>query len=148
MELSAEQQAFLETNRAAAMIVTRSDGAAHAVRVGIAMVDGKIWSSGTQDRLRTRLLRRDPRSTLFVIGSGQGYLTLECGVTLLEGPEIPDLSLRLFQVMQAGMQPPPPAGHLMWFGQPLRFDDFRRTMVEERRLIYQFEVDRAYGLLV
>jgi Pyridoxamine 5'-phosphate oxidase len=148
MELSAEQLAFLEANHSAAMIVVRRDGAAHAVRMATAVVDGRIWSSGTQDRLRTRLLRRDPRSTLFVFGSGQGYLTLECGVTLIEGPDVPELSVRLFQTMQAAMQPPPPPGHLMWFGKPLNLDDFRKTMVDERRLIYQFEVNRAYGLIV
>jgi hypothetical protein len=146
MELSREQLEFLEANHSAAMIVVRRGGAAHAVRMATAVVDGKIWSSGTQDRLRTRLLRRDPRSTLFVFGSGPGYLTLECSVTLLEGPEVPDLSVRLFQTMQAEMQPPPPPEHLMWFGKPLSLDDFKKTMLEERRLIYQFEVDRAYGM--
>src|SRR5689334_15362363 len=103
MALTDAQVAFLEKNHSAGMIVTRSDGTAHAVRVGIALVDGKIWSSGTQDRLRTRMLRRDPHSTLFVFESGFGFLTLESTVTILEGPEVPELSVRLFQVMQAGM---------------------------------------------
>jgi hypothetical protein len=48
------------------MITLRRDGSAHAVRVGVALVDGKVWSSGTADRVRTRHLRRDPRSTLIV----------------------------------------------------------------------------------
>jgi hypothetical protein len=148
MELSEEQQRFLDSNHSAAMIVPRSTGAPHAVRVATAVVGGKIWSSGTQDRLRTRLLRRDPRSTLFIFGSGNGYLTLETTVMLLEGADVPELSLRLFQTMQAGMQPPPPSGHLMWFGQPLSFDEFRQRMIDEQRLIYQFEVERAYGLIV
>jgi hypothetical protein len=147
MNLSEAEQAFLEKNHSAAMIVPRANGAAHAVRVGIAVVDGKIWSSGTQDRLRTRLLRRDPRSTLFIFGAGPEFLTLETEVTILDGPDVPELSVKLFQVMQAGMQPPVPAGQIQWFGAPLTLDAFRQAMIDERRLIYEFDPRRAYGLM-
>ena len=147
MNLSESEQSFLEKNHSAAMIVSRRNGVAHAVRVGIAVVDGKIWSSGTQDRLRTRLLRRDPRSTLFVFGAGPSFLTLETEVTILEGSDVPELSTKLFQVMQAELQPPAPAGHIQWFGQPLGLDAFRKAMVDERRLIYEFDPQRAYGLM-
>jgi hypothetical protein len=95
------------------MITLRRYGTPHAVRVGVAVVDGKVWSSGTQGRVRTRHLRRDPRSTLFVFESGgpQGsfrWLALESVVTILEGPDAPDLNIRLFQVMQASMPRHPP----------------------------------------
>src|SRR5947209_13130471 len=119
MELTERQRAFLEQNHSAAMITLRRDGAPHAVRVGIALVDGKLWSSGLPDRVRTRHLRRDPRCTVFVFGQGYGYLTVEGHVTILEGAEAPAQSVRLFQAMQADMQPAPPPGHLMWQGKPL-----------------------------
>jgi PPOX class probable F420-dependent enzyme len=147
MDLSDEQRTFLEQNRSAAMVTLRRDGSPHAVRVGIALIDGKVWSSGLPNRVRTRHLRRDPRCTFFVFGSGSEYLTIEGRVTILEGPDAPDLSVRLFQAMQAGMQPRPPAGHLMWQGEALPFDAFRRAMVEERRLVYELEIERASGLL-
>jgi len=147
MMLSDAQREFIEKNHSAAMIVSRANGAAHAVRVGIAMVDGKLWSSGTQERLRTRLLRRDPRCTLLVFGTGPWFLTLETAVTILEGPDVPELSVRLFQVMQADLQPPPPAGHIAWFGVPLTLDAFRQAMIDERRIIYEFEAQRVYGLI-
>jgi hypothetical protein len=70
-----------------------------------ALVDGKIWSSGTKKRARTAHLRRDPRSTLFIFDSTFRWLSLECRVNILEGSEVPQQSLRLFQVMQAGMTP-------------------------------------------
>ena len=87
-------QAYLETHRAAAMITTNADGMAYAVRVGIVPIDGKVWSSGIPSRVRTAHLRRDPRATLFVWGTGSGpesygYLTLECRVTILDGPTRP-----------------------------------------------------------
>ncbi|HEX5480306.1 MAG TPA: pyridoxamine 5'-phosphate oxidase family protein [Dehalococcoidia bacterium] len=137
---------FLEHNRGAAMITVRRNGAAHAVRVGIALVDGKIWSSGTQSRLRTRHLRRDPRSTLFVFDAAYGYASLECTVNILDGADAPELNLRLFEVFQRGMTPPVPEGKVMWSGAQRDIDDFLRIMREERRLIYEFEVQRASGL--
>ena len=148
MERNEQQRAFLEKSRGAAMITLRRDGTPHAVRVGIALVDGQIWSSGTQGRLRTRLLRRDPRCTLFVFESGYGFLTVEGRVTILDGPDAPDQSVRLFQAMQAGMQSGPPPGQLLWQGKPLTIEQFRQAMVDEQRLIYALEIERAYGLIV
>ena len=65
-------------------------------------------------------------------------MTLEGLVTILEGPEAPDQSVR--------MEPGPPLGHLMWQSKPLSIEAFRRTMVEERRLIYELSIERAYGM--
>src|ERR1041385_986389 len=131
MELNDAQRTFLEKARGAAMVTLRRDGTPHAVRVGIALIDGAIWSSGVPDRVRTRSLRRDPRCTMFVWGQGFGYLTLEGRVTILEGPDAPDQRVRLFTAMQAGMNPGPPAGHLMWQGKPLTIAEFRQAMVQE-----------------
>src|SRR6266540_4107909 len=145
MDLSDAQREFLEKNHSAAMISLRRDGTAHAVRVGVALVDGKVWVSGLPSRLRTRLLRRDPRCTLFVFETGFNYLTLEGTISILEGPDVPEKSTRLFQVMQVGMQPAPAPGNLMWYGKELTAEQFRQAMVEEQRLIYELQVERAYG---
>ena len=144
--LSGRARAFLEANRGAAMTTLRRDGSAHAVRVGVALVDGRLWSSGTADRVRTRHLRRDPRATLFVFGATYEALTLEATVRILDGPDAPELSWELFSTMQHGMTPAPSPGHLMWFGKQLAKEDFLAQMVKERRLIYEFEVTREYGL--
>ena len=134
---------FLEKNRAAAMITLRPDGTPHAVRIAVGLMDGKLWSSGTQGRLRTKYLRRDPRCTLFVFqDNGSMALTLETTVRLIEGPEVPDLSLRFFRMLQPNAKP----GTITWFGQERSEDEFRRLMVEEGRLLYEFEVKRSYGL--
>ncbi|MFA7296526.1 MAG: pyridoxamine 5'-phosphate oxidase family protein [Dehalococcoidia bacterium] len=139
-------RAFLEANHAAAMVTLRADGTPHAARIGVALVGDQLWSSGTQERLRTRFLRRDPRCTLFVFPSGEDeepqYLTLETRVTLLEGDEVPDLSIQLFRAMQPGT----PEGTVLWGGQPRTYDEFRQQMRDDHRLIYQFEVERTYGL--
>ena len=59
---------------------------------------------------------------------------------LLEGPEAPELNLRLFRIMQAR-----PSGPLWWYGQELDQTAFLEQMRSEQRLIYQFEVERSYG---
>src|SRR5438067_7097758 len=100
VQFSEQQRAFLDHSHSAAMITIRRDGTPVAVRVGVALVDGKLWSSGTQDRARTRWLRRDPRSTLFVAEAGFGYLSIESRVRILEGPDAPEQNMRLFRVMQ------------------------------------------------
>ncbi len=141
MALSEEDVAFLQRNHSAAMITVTPDGIAKVARVAVALVDGKLWSSGSQDRVRTKRLRRDPRCTLFVHDPTFAWLGLETTVTILEGPDVAAQSVRMFREMQGR-----PTGPLSWFGGELEEDAFLRQMVEERRLIYEFEVHRSYGM--
>ena len=124
----------------AAMITIGEGGWPKPVRVGIALVDGKLWSSGTQDRVRTRRLRRDPRCTLFVFDQAFRWLAVEATVTILEGPGAAAQNLQLFRVMQDR-----PGGPLSWFGGELDEGAFLQAMAEEHRLIYEFDVHRSYG---
>ena len=141
MELTSAQVDFIRANRSAAMITMGDDGYAKAVRVGIAVVDGQLWSSGTADRTRTARLRTDPKCTLFVFGSGHQALTLETEVTMVEGSQAVADSVRLFRTMQNR-----PEGPLMWFGEELDEESFRRAMVDQKRIIYNFDVHHAYGV--
>jgi Pyridoxamine 5'-phosphate oxidase len=141
MPLTERDIAFLENLHAAAMITVARDGVARTARIGVALVDGHLWSSGTSDRVRTKRLRRDPRCTLFVFDPGFAWLTLETVVTILDGPDAPQLNVRLFRQMQGK-----PAGPLTWSGRELDEPEFLQAMVEEGRLIYEFEVHRTYGL--
>src|SRR5256885_6073605 len=127
-------RAFLEKYHSAAMTTLRRDGTPHVARVGVALVDGKVWSSGTQTRLRTKHLRRDPRSTLFVFDTEFRWLALESRVTIFEGPDAPELNLRLFQVMQQGMGVP--AGQIHLVGRAISREGVLQTMGEEQRLIF------------
>jgi PPOX class probable F420-dependent enzyme len=136
--------AYLENKHSAAMITLRADGTPHVVRVGVALVDGKLWSSGTQSRVRTRHVRHDPRATLFVFDQQYGYLAIESTVRVIEGSDVPEMSVRLFRTMQAGM-PHIERGTLMWSGSELTPEQFRQTMIDEQRLIYEFEPIRTYG---
>src|SRR5438067_3342012 len=89
MALSEHDSKFLEANHAAAMITVAKDGTPKVARVGVALIDGKIWSSGTRDRARTKRLRRDPRCTLYVHDNEFAWLALESNVTILDGDDAP-----------------------------------------------------------
>jgi len=141
MKLTDSELVFLEKNHSAAMITVTPDGIAKVARVGVALIDGKLWSSGTADRVRTKRLRRDPHCTLYVHDNAFGFLALETTVTILEGPDAPALNLRLFREMQGK-----PTGPLSWFGGEFEEADFVAQMESEQRLIYEFDPHHTYGL--
>jgi PPOX class probable F420-dependent enzyme len=125
-------QSFLQEHHSAVMATIKKDGRPHVARMSCGLVDGKLWSSGTQTRARTKFLRRDPRATLFVFNGTDGYswLGLECTVTILDGPDAVDQNLALYRILA---------------GEPTDLEEYRAAMVTEQRLIYEFEVQRAYG---
>ena len=113
------------------MVTTKKDGTPHVARVGIGLVEGKLWSSGTQDRVRTGHLRRDARATLFIPGDDRWqWMGLETTVSILDGPDAPQLNLKLYRTLA---------------GEPDDLDEYLEAMVAEKRLIYEFEPVRAYG---
>lgn len=125
------ERQFLEENHSAVMTTLKKDGRPHVARIGIGLVEGKLWSSGTQDRVRTKHLRRDPRSTLFVLGPHPySWMGIESTVTMLDGPEAVEQNLALYRVLA---------------GEPEDLDEYRAAMVKEKRLIYEFSIDRTYG---
>ena len=139
--LSDDDRAFIGEHPSAAMITLGADGRPKAVRIGVAVVDGVLLSSGLEDRVRTDRLRHDPRCTLFVFDDQYRYRTLECDVTVADGSDVPARSLRLFRQMQHK-----PTGPLSWFGGELEEDEFLQTMVDEGRVLYELEVTRSYGM--
>jgi hypothetical protein len=55
--------------------------------------------------------------------------------------------VRLFHEMQRGLQPHPSGQNLMWYGKELTPTEFESAMRTEGRVIYEFDVQRTYGLL-
>ena len=122
---------FLEDHHDAVQTSIKKDGTPHVARIGIGLVDGKLWSSATQDRVRTSHLRRDPRSTLMVMGDNRWeWMGLETRVTILDGPDAPQLNLKLYRVLA---------------GEPDDLDEYLDAMVKEKRIIYEFEILKSYG---
>ena len=123
---------FLKDNHVAVMTTLKDDEMPHVVRVGVGLVEGRLWSSGTLERVRTRHLRRDNRSTLCILSNDRWrWLGLESRVSILEGPEAPEQNLALYRVIRRA--------------SPEDIDEYLQAMVAEKRIIYEFEILRAYG---
>jgi len=139
---------FIEGHPDAAMITLRPDGTSCMARIELAIVDGRIWSSGRPGLVRTGNLRRDRRCSLFVFGPHPVWVGLETEVTMLDGPDAPNLHVRL---MRARHKDTAPAGIIMGHDDKLGHDraysedEYLEHIRTEQGLIYQFEVLRAYG---
>ena len=125
-------RSFLEQHHSAIMATTKKDGRPHLARVSVGLVDGKLWSSGTQDRVRTKHLRRDPRCTLMVVDGSNPYswMALDTTVQILDGDDAVDNNLALYRVLA---------------GEPDDLQEYREAMVAEKRLIYEFHIEGSYG---
>ncbi|OJX62933.1 MAG: hypothetical protein BGO95_10955 [Micrococcales bacterium 73-13] len=143
MVLTPAQSAFVESHGAAAMITVGPDGVPKPVRIAYRIVDGRIWSSGTATRVRTRHLRQDPRATLFIWDPVFDFLSVHTTVTILDGPDAADLNLRYFRLLQGR-----PEGPLSWMGSGEHDEEaFRELLIADQRLIYEFEPTGAFGSL-
>ncbi len=125
--------AFIQEHSTGSMITVRKNGSAHVARVTIGMVDGKVWSTGNADRVRTRHLRTNPRATFFVFDPrSRRWVGLEGTVTIHEGPGTPEKCLVFRRAVGQ---------------EPKDVDTFLREMAEVNRVVYELEVERAYGAL-
>jgi PPOX class probable F420-dependent enzyme len=126
-------RAFIEKNHHAVMTTLKKDGTPHVAMIAVGIVDGKLWSSGTETRVRTKHVRRDPRCTLMVLVRGNAYewVGLETEVTVLDGEDAPQQNLALYRAITGK--------------DPDDLDEYLEAMVSEQRLVYEFRVKRAYG---
>jgi PPOX class probable F420-dependent enzyme len=97
---------------------------------------GTLTVSMTEGRAKTANLRRDPRAALEVTSAdGRSWATAEGPVTLVgpgtdpHGPEVE--ALVAYYRAAAGEHPD--------------WDDYRATMVADRRVLMTMSVDRVYG---
>ena len=122
---------FIGGNHSAVMVTVRADGTAHVARVTAGMVDGRIWSSGNQARVRTKHLRANPHATLCVFSSRDRlWLGIEAVVTIHDGPDAPQKALALQR---------------SYGREPEDVDAFLQNMAAQQRIIYEFEPVRVYG---
>ena len=100
--------------------------------------DGIVRISVTADRAKTRNLRRDPRASLHVTSDDfWQYVVIEGDADLTPTAAAPD---------------DPTVDELVTYyravaGEHPDWDDYRRTMVADQRLIVRLHPERAYGML-
>jgi len=99
---------------------------------------GTVRISVTDGRVKTRNLRRDPRALLHVAGEGfWDYVVLDGTVELSAVAGDPhdaavDELVDLYRAIG---------------GEHPDWEEYRRVMTEDRRLVVRFRVARAYGIV-
>jgi PPOX class probable F420-dependent enzyme len=122
----------------AALVTIKRDGRPQLSNIAYAYDEtaGVVRISLTDDRAKTRNLRRDPRADLYVTTPDWGgYLVVEGTVRLTPVATDPNDAtveelIDLYRTI-AGEHPD--------------WDDYRRAMVAERRLVAHLTVERHYG---
>ncbi|MFK4065996.1 PPOX class F420-dependent oxidoreductase [Streptomyces sp. NPDC029674] len=133
-----EPRALLAESRLGVLATIKADGRPQLSPV-MPFYDreaGVLHVSMTEGRAKTVNLRRDPRATLEVTSpDGRSWATAEGTATLTgpgtdpEGPEVEAL-VRYYRVA-AGEHPD--------------WDEYRRVMVADRRVLMTMTVDHVYG---
>ncbi len=119
------------------LVTLRQDGRPQLSNVMYAVDNGGIRISVTDDRAKTANLRRDPRASLYVgREDGWAYLVLDGEADLSDVATAPDDAVvdelvELYRALQ---------------GEHPDWDEYRRAMVDDRRLVVRLRPERAYGM--
>lgn len=133
---AADADRFLAERHRGVVVTLKSDGRPQLSNVVYALLDGRVRVSVTDDRAKTRNLRRDPRVSLHVTSDDfWTYVVADGPATLgpvatAPGDETCAALLRLYEAVRGEPHPDP--------------DEFGRAMVEERRLELSFPVSHRY----
>ena len=121
------------------LITIRSDGRPQSSDIVYDLDGDTFVVSVTEGRAKTANLRRDPRAVLHVSDSGSwSYVSFGGTVELLPTAARPDDAtcdalVRYYERVSGGPHPD--------------WDEYRRAMVDERRLVVRFTPKTATGML-
>jgi PPOX class probable F420-dependent enzyme len=138
MEL-AQALEFARAHRQGVLTTIRRDGRPQISNIIYGLGDdGTARISVTADRAKTKNLRRDPRASLYVCGDNfWAYAVLEGDAELSPVAADPsDATVEELVALYRSLS-----------GEHPDWDDYRRAMVNERRLVVRIPPTRAYGML-
>jgi PPOX class probable F420-dependent enzyme len=131
--------AFVREHRRGVLVTLKRDGRPQLSNVMYGVSDdGVVRVSITADRAKTKNLARDPRGTLHVTSDDfWAYVVLEADAELTPVAAAPDDATvdELVEMYRAAA------------GEHEDWDDYRRAMVQDRRLVARLRPTRAYGML-
>lgn len=117
----------------------RKDGRPQLSNIVYALEGTTARISVTNERAKTRNLRRDHRASLYVVGDTfWSYVVLD-GIAELSpvigtaDDDVADELVDLYRRVRGEEHPD--------------WDDYRRAMVEEHRLVVRLHIDHAYGMI-
>jgi PPOX class probable F420-dependent enzyme len=119
------------------LVTLKRDGRPQLSNVTYVFDGERIRVSLTDGRAKTRNLRRDPRASLYVNGpGGRSYVVLEGKAELspvAADPydEVVDELVDYYRTAS---------------GEHPDWDEYRRAMVTDKRLVFSMTIDHAYGM--
>jgi PPOX class probable F420-dependent enzyme len=132
-------QSFLAEHHQGVLVTVRADGRPQSSNIAFHFADGLARISVTEERAKTKNLRRDPRSVLHVTGESFYQYVSASGTAELSpvstepGDATGQELLELHDAVAAEPHSDP--------------DEFFRAMVEDRRLVIRFRPDGYAGMV-
>lgn len=130
---------FIRERRHGVLVTTKQDGRPQLSNISFALGDdGVIRVSVTDSRAKTANARRDPRVSLHVTRDDfYAYAVIEGRAELTPVAAEPD-DATVGELVEH---------YRAIAGEHPDWDDFRRAMVADRRLVLRLHPERAYGML-
>jgi PPOX class probable F420-dependent enzyme len=126
-----EARAFLRTNHSAVLATVRRDGRPQLSPV-LAGVDdaGRVEVSTRETAMKVKNLRRDPRIAMCLLNPGfyGDWGQVEGTAEIVGRPEALDLLVDYYRRIS---------------GEHPDWDEYRDSMVDQRRVLVRFEIERA-----
>ena len=126
-----EARAFLRDNHQAVLATFRRDGRPQLSPVGAGIDDeGRVEISSRETAMKVKNLRRDPRISLCLLGPHwyAQWGQVEGIAEIVDQPEALDLLVGYYRRI-AGEHPD--------------WDEYRQAMIDEKRVLVRFVIDRA-----
>jgi PPOX class probable F420-dependent enzyme len=124
-------RAFLRTNHNAVLATFRRDGRPQLSPVGAGIDDeGRVEISSRTTAMKVKNLRRDPRISLCLLNPGfyGDWGQVEGTAEIVDQPEALELLVGYYRRI-AGEHPD--------------WDEYRQAMIDEKRVLVRFVIDRA-----
>jgi len=129
MELDAAR-AFLREHHRGILATLRQDGRPQMSAVSVGVDDaGRAVISTREDAYKTRHLRRDHRASVCVMSEDfWKWIQIDGTATVVSMPEAMEPLVEYYRAVA---------------GEPPDWDDYRRAMAEQRRVIIRIDIERA-----
>jgi PPOX class probable F420-dependent enzyme len=123
--------AYLALNHNGVLSTFRRDGMPQLSPVTAGVDDrGRVMISTREPAMKVRNLRRDPRVSMCVVPDGflGSWIQVEGAAEIVELPDAMDLLVDLYRRIK---------------GEHPDWDEFRQAMIDQRRVVIRFGIDRA-----
>jgi len=131
----ARAQDFIEKNHRAVLITRRSDGGIQSSPITVALdAQRRAVISSTEDRVKVRNLRHDPRATMTVVNDKWygSWVQIDGLAEIVSLPEAMELLVDYYRRVS---------------GEHPDWEDYRAAMERDRRVLVRVTIERAGGVL-